>query len=133
MRNHFMRFSGFSVMAAVAFGIMTDASAANTAPVGGGSTRAGFDGEYFANTSFSGKPAFFACDNRVSLGDWWGLPNLENGMTVYNESNRALMLTPWKNPHPEKPIKSVTMESTSKAIPALFGITAGETLASTRF
>jgi PA14 domain len=43
--------------------------AANRAPVGGGTTRAGLDGEYFANPNFEGKPAFTRRDVRINF-DW---------------------------------------------------------------
>ena len=42
---------------------------ANHAPVGGGTTRAGLDGEYFANTAFAGAPAFTRHDVRIAF-DW---------------------------------------------------------------
>jgi|ETNmetMinimDraft_25_1059894.scaffolds.fasta_scaffold13203_4 mannan endo-1,4-beta-mannosidase len=38
-------------------------------PVGGGTTRAGLDGEYFANPNLEGEPAFTRRDVRVSF-DW---------------------------------------------------------------
>jgi hypothetical protein len=75
-----------------------------------------------------GTEEVFACRNRVDLGDWWGLPNLPNGLAVYNENNRVLMVTPWKNPHPEKTIETITMESTGRAIPILLAITASKDL-----
>ncbi len=54
---------------AIFAGFMDDALAANRPPVGGGSTRAGFDGEYFANPRFEGEPAFTRRDVRIHF-DW---------------------------------------------------------------
>ncbi len=45
------------------------ARAANTAPVGGGTTKAGWVGEYFANPKFEGAPAFIRHDVRIHH-DW---------------------------------------------------------------
>lgn len=45
------------------------AEAANRAPLGGGTTNAGFTGEYFANTDFAGEPAFTRRDPRIRH-DW---------------------------------------------------------------
>ena len=45
------------------------AHAANRMPVGGGTTRAGLDGEYFANPEFEGGPAFTRRDVRINF-DW---------------------------------------------------------------
>jgi hypothetical protein len=39
--------------------------AANRMPLGGGTTKAGLYGEYFANPSFQGKPAFTRRDVRI--------------------------------------------------------------------
>jgi hypothetical protein len=38
------------------------------------------------------------------------------------------MMTPWKDPHPGKQIKSIAMESTGRATPILLAITAGDSL-----
>jgi hypothetical protein len=75
-----------------------------------------------------GSETVFDCRNRQELGDWWGLPNLPGGMVVHSERSRCLMMTPWKNPNPEKMVRSLTMESTGKAIPILLGVTASDTL-----
>lgn len=74
------------------------------------------------------KDVIFDCRNLEELGDWWGLPNLPGGMAVHSERSRCLMMTPWKNPNSDKVIKSITMESTGKAIPILLAITASDTL-----
>ena len=50
-------------------GLVNSSSAVNRPPAGGGSTRAGFDGEYFANPGFSGSPAFTRRDVRINF-DW---------------------------------------------------------------
>jgi hypothetical protein len=64
-----IRLSKIGWVVTIVFLFVTVLQAANTAPVGGGSTRAGFDGEYFANTSFSGTPVFTRRDVRINH-DW---------------------------------------------------------------
>ncbi len=57
-----------TIAACIALGA-TALQAANTAPVGGGTTRAGLRGAYFANPDFEGKPAFTRRDVRI-MHDW---------------------------------------------------------------
>jgi hypothetical protein len=66
--------------------------------------------------------------DRIDIGDWWALRNMPNGFVAHNDRNRCLTMTPWKNPHPDKVIESIVMESTGKAIPILLGITAADSL-----
>jgi hypothetical protein len=53
----------------IVLGLASQAEAAHRLPVGGGTTRAGLDGEYFANPEFKGEPAFTRRDVRINF-DW---------------------------------------------------------------
>lgn len=62
--------SRWLVLGCAVMGALASAGfAANTAPVGGGVTRAGWVGEYFANAEFAGQPAFVRRDVRINH-DW---------------------------------------------------------------
>ena len=70
MRPHTLRRAVFVSAVAVTAGVCVPlASAANRAPVGGGTTAAGLRGEYFASPDFKGEPAFVRHDVRIDH-DW---------------------------------------------------------------
>ena len=78
-----------------------------------------------------GSEEIFTCLNKVDVGNWyisWKNKRPSNAWIALNDRSRCLMMTPWKNPIPDKVIKSITMESTGQAIPILVGITAADTL-----
>lgn len=71
----------------------------------------------------------FECRNRKEIHDWWIPPaRMPASIRVYEEENKWLINTPWKNPFPEKRIEWIQMESTGNAIPVLLAITASRTL-----
>jgi len=60
------------VIIVLLFGLLLSPAAVHAGhrlPVGGGTTRAGLDGEYYANPDFAGKPAFTRRDVRINF-DW---------------------------------------------------------------
>ena len=60
---------GVSTLIALCLPLPPAEAGANTAPLGGGTTKAGLRGEYFANTNFEGEPAFARRDMRI-MHDW---------------------------------------------------------------
>jgi len=58
-----MRSKAFAIpIAALLLACVGHSHAANRAPVGGGTARAGLDGEDYANPNFEGKPAYTTGD-----------------------------------------------------------------------
>jgi len=61
--------NGLLALLTATTGLVLNVAAANHPPTGGGSTQAGWSGAYFANPSFSGRPAFTRRDVRINF-DW---------------------------------------------------------------
>ncbi len=71
-----------------------------------------------------GSSVIFKCMKGVEIDDWWDPSEfLPAALRTYNESKKWLINTPWRNPHPEKIIDWIQMESTGNAIPILVAIT----------
>jgi len=71
-----------------------------------------------------GSEHIFVCRKGKEIDDWWDPPkNMPHAQRTYNENDLWLFNTPWKNPHPEKTIEWIRMESTGNAIPILVAIT----------
>ncbi len=71
-----------------------------------------------------GTEKLFECMKGREIDDWWDPPEfLPGAVRTYNESKKWLINTPWKNPHPDKTIAWIQMESTGNAIPILAAVT----------
>lgn len=69
----------------------------------------------------------FTCYNKIEIADWWEPSELmPAAIRTYEESNRWMINTPWKNPYPDKRMEWIKMESTGNAIPILIAITAAK-------
>ncbi|MCK5775045.1 MAG: carbon-nitrogen hydrolase family protein, partial [Bacteroidales bacterium] len=65
----------------------------------------------------------FICNNNIEIADWWEPSEfLPKAKRTYGEEHKWLINTPWKNPHPQKSIDWIEMQSTGNAIPILIAI-----------
>ena len=72
-----------------------------------------------------GEEFVLECSLGNQVGDCWETPRrLSGAIRTYKEGHFWLVNTPFRNPHPEKRIQWIQMESTSKARSLLFAITA---------
>ncbi len=71
-----------------------------------------------------GEELVFNCKKDEEIADWWQPDEfLPKAIRSYEEWDKWLITTPWKNPYPEKEIEWIRMESTGNAIPILVAIT----------
>ena len=67
----------------------------------------------------------FDCAKSNEIDDWWDSDEfMTKAVRCYNEDDKWLINTAWKNPDPGNTIRWIRMESTGNAIPLLVAVTA---------